>query len=181
MRRSITLRTKILIILSIVAIGSVAIYGYIGFTTASKYMEKESFNKLTAIREMKATQIEDYFRGINNQIITYSEDWMIVDAMREFKQGFETVARDLKITDSDLHKIDERLKTCYANEFFPRLKKNVDFVPKLETYWPTKPNTRILQDLSIALDPKPTKPPVADRRSGLNSASVCSCRLSVHM
>ena len=153
---SMKLGTKIFIILSILAIGSVAVYGYVGWVTASRSMEKDSFNKLTAIREMKGSQIEDYFRFINDQIITFSEDRMIVDAMKEFKKAFETAGRDLKITDSDQREIDEKLKTYYENEFFPRLKKNVDFVPKLETYWPKKTNTRILQDLYIADNPNPT-------------------------
>lgn len=150
MRYSMKLGTKILIILSIVAIGSVAIYGYIGFVTASKSMEKDSFDKLTAVREMKGSQVEDYFKTIKDQITTFSEDTMIVDAMKEFSGAFDAVGRDLKITDSDLNDLDEKLKAYYENEFFPRLEKNVDFIPKLESYLPKKTNTRILQDLYIA-------------------------------
>lgn len=143
------LGTKILLILSIVAIGSVAIYGYIGFVTASRSMEKDSFDKLTAVREMKGSQIEDYFRNINDQIITFSENTMIVDAMKEFSDAFESVGRDLKVSAGDARSMDEKVKTYYENEFLPRLEKNVDFVPRLENYWPKKTNTRILQDLYI--------------------------------
>lgn len=156
MQHSMKLGTKILIILSIVAIGSVAIYGYIGFVTASRSMEKDSFDKLTAVREMKGSQIEDYFKNINDQIITFSEDTMIVGAMKEFSDAFESVGRDLNVSAGDARNMDEKVKVYYENEFLPRLKKNVDFVPKLENYLPKKTNTRILQDLYIADNPNPT-------------------------
>ena len=62
--------TKILIAFTVVAIVAVGLVGFFAFTTGSSTLEEESFNKLTAVREMKASQIEDYFQTIENQIIT---------------------------------------------------------------------------------------------------------------
>jgi len=91
MFKNLKIGVKILIILSSVAIVAVGINGYIGYTAAKTSLEKESFNKLTAIREMKANQIENYFEHIQNEVITFSEDRMIIDAMKAFREGFRKV------------------------------------------------------------------------------------------
>ena len=85
MFKNLKIGVKILIILSSVAIVAVGINGYIGYTAAKTSLEEESFNKLTAIREMKANQIENYFEHIRNEVITFSEDRMIIDAMKKDK------------------------------------------------------------------------------------------------
>ena len=71
MFKNLKIGVKILIILSSVAIVAVGINGYIGYTAAKTSLEKESFNKLTAIREMKANQIENYFEHIQNEVILF--------------------------------------------------------------------------------------------------------------
>ena len=58
--------TKILIAFTVVAIVAVGLVGFFAFSTGSSTLEAESFNKLTAVREMKASQIEDYFQTIEN-------------------------------------------------------------------------------------------------------------------
>ena len=70
MFRGLKIGTRILIALSVVAIVAVGISGYISYSSGRKTLEKESFNKLAAVREMKANQVEDYFQQITDQIIT---------------------------------------------------------------------------------------------------------------
>ena len=60
MFKNLKIGTKILIAFTTVAIVAVGLVGYFAFTTGSNTLEEESFNKLTAVREMKASQIEDY-------------------------------------------------------------------------------------------------------------------------
>ena len=80
MFNNLKIQTKILIAFTSVAIISVIVIGIFAFTTGSTTLEKESFNKLTAVRELKANQIEDYFQLIENQVVTMSEDRMIIEA-----------------------------------------------------------------------------------------------------
>ncbi|NIS17392.1 MAG: hypothetical protein GWN00_06590, partial [Aliifodinibius sp.] len=87
MFKNMKIGTKILIAFTTVAIVAVALVGFFAFTTGSSALEEESFNKLTAVREMKASQIEDYFQLVENQVVTLSEDRMIIEAMREFDDG----------------------------------------------------------------------------------------------
>lgn len=148
--------TKILIAFTVVAIVAVGLVGFFAFTTGSSALEEESFNKLTAVREMKASQIEDYFQTIENQIITLSEDRMIIEAMRRFDSGLHFIGEDLEITDSDMEGIDARLERYYQEEFLPRLIPNLLEDVSVEDYWPESKNTRILQDLYISSNPYAT-------------------------
>ncbi len=79
------IRPKIILVLTFIAILTLGVMGYFAFTIGVDTLETEAFNKLTAVREMKAGQIEDYFQLIFDQIRTLSEDRMIIDAMHAFE------------------------------------------------------------------------------------------------
>ncbi len=158
MLKNLKISTRVIIILSFVAIVSVGINGYIGYTTARKTLEQESFNKLTAVREMKANQIQDYFTGIRDQIITFSEDRMIVDAMKEFKAGFNEINSNFGV-DYTLD-AEERLRNYYMTQFMSRYTKNLDKseLPDdhekfIKGFWPEDEKTHLLQDLYISSNP----------------------------
>jgi PAS domain S-box-containing protein len=145
--------TKILIAFTTVAIVAVALVGYFAFTTGSGTLEEESFNKLTAVREMKASQIEDYFQLVENQVVTQSENRMIIEAMREFDDGLHAVESDLGITEAEMQETDARLGSYYEEEFLPRLRPNLLEDVSVEYFWPEDNKTRVVQDLYISSNP----------------------------
>ncbi|TNF91343.1 MAG: PAS domain S-box protein, partial [Gammaproteobacteria bacterium] len=153
MFKNMKIGTKILIAFTLVAIVAVSLVGFFAFTTGSSALEEESFNKLTAVREMKASQIEDYFQLIENQVITLSEDRMIIEAMRDFDDGLHTLEGDLGITEEDMNDIDVRLEAYYEDEFLPRLIPNLLQDVSVEDFWPEDSRTRVLQDLYISSNP----------------------------
>jgi PAS domain S-box-containing protein len=110
------------------------------------------FNKLTAVREMKAQQIEDYFTSIANQILTFSESRMIVDAMREFRAAVDW------LDDRHGDRASPLLRDYYDREFMTRLGKNsfADDLESAETYIPKNAAALALQELYIAQNPNPT-------------------------
>ena len=105
MLKSLRIGPKILIGLSAVAIVAIGINGYQGYSTAKSSLEQESFNKLTAVREMKAGQIEDYFQQIADQVRTLSEDRMIIEAMRAFDNALHSIESDDEINKDQMNKI----------------------------------------------------------------------------
>ena len=147
------IQTKILIAFTSVAIIAVSVIGFFAFTTGSSTLEEESFNKLTAVREMKANQIEDYFQLIENQVITMSEDPTIIEAMRAFDDGLHEVGDDLGVSDFEMANVDDRLENYYEQEFLPRLIPNLLKDVSVGDYWPEDKRSRILQDLYIASNP----------------------------
>jgi len=147
---ALKINAKLTIAFFVIAFSSITIIGFLSYFQGKRSLELESFNRLTAVREMKATQIEDYFEQIGNQIVTFSEDHTIIEAMRDFKQGFDTIEQELNYSESDLQSMEFRLTKYYESEFLPRLKRNLDANPTINDYLPAGINEKILQDLYIA-------------------------------
>ncbi len=84
-------------ILSITVMGVVV--GFIALDSGRTSLEQQAKNQLISIRDTKKSQIEDYFNTIKNQVQTFSNDRMIINAMREFKPAFRQFRQEVK-TDS---------------------------------------------------------------------------------
>jgi methyl-accepting chemotaxis protein len=156
MAHRLTIRTKILAILCGVSIASAGITSYIGYSSAHEALEREAFNRLTAVREMKAAQVEDYFQQISDQIITFSEDRMIIDAVRALRSGFQDIAGELNLMQAQRDRFDDELHLYYENEFLARLNPNLERAGLLSRYWPADVETRVLQYHYIAANPHDT-------------------------
>ena len=150
MFRNVRIGSKILTILVLVAVAAAGISGFISYQIARKSLETESFNKLTAVREMKAGQIEDYFQLISDQIVSLSEDRMIIEAMKAFDEGLHEIQAELKITDKQRATFDDELKTYYEQKYLKRLTANSQGNFSISEYWSEDIKTRILQHLYIS-------------------------------
>ena len=149
---SLKIRTKLLIVLVLVAVVSVGIYSAVEYRAAKRALLEESFDTLVAVRELKAQQIEDYFSNIAGQVATLSESSMIVDAMQEFR-----AAIDLLDEGSDGSGLLE-LQSYYEQEFLPRLNESslMQAPAQAEAYLPQDPIARWMQGRFIAQNPNPT-------------------------
>jgi len=113
------LRTKFLFVgILLAAVPALLISAYLSYTSysqASSAVESLSQSQLTAVRESKKSQIERYFQTISDQVITFSKDRMIVNAMREFQQGFDDY---IDQTDSrDLDQMRSSLSAYYRDQY----------------------------------------------------------------
>jgi GAF domain-containing protein len=106
------------------------------------------FDQLTSIRSTKKRNVEDYFNNIRNQIKTYSEDKMIIDAMKAFKAVFHDIGKNIPTV--ELEKMKAVVKEYYETEFLPRLNANTETPEKLDKYWDSNPRTILMQYLYIA-------------------------------
>lgn len=109
----------------LIAFLSMTVISVISYLRAKQSLEKQSFEKLTAVREMKAGQIEDYFQIINDQITSSAENPMIIDAMRDFKNGFNNITSELNVPKDKLEQIQKKVDTYIDSEYINRLKKNL--------------------------------------------------------
>ncbi len=60
-------------------------------------LRMEAVAKLTAVRQAKAGAVQRYFQTVNDQIITFSEDEMVVNAMQEFALAFRQFRAENKL------------------------------------------------------------------------------------
>jgi len=150
------IRTKFAIVVAGISIISAGASSIFGLWVAQKALEKHSFNHLTSVREMKANEIENYFDGIFGQVATFSQDRMIIDAIKSFKVAFEEIDRELEYDESRMEACDEELRQYYQAKFLPRLNENISERAYLPDYWPPEKNARLLQCLYIARNSFPT-------------------------
>jgi PAS domain S-box-containing protein len=145
----LSIQTKLLVVIAGIALLSVAVSGYTAFTTGRASLEIESFNKLTAVREMKSTQIEEYFSQISGQVTTLSQDRMVIEALRNFDTAFSEIETELEISVTQSLSYDRATENYYNQIFIPRLTQNLLRDVPVDAYWPREPATRILQYLYI--------------------------------
>ena len=136
-----------------IAIVAVGVTGFIGFTIAKNALQAESLNKLTAVREMKANQIEDYFQQISGQVVTLSEDRMIVEATKAFDDSYREIDSELDRSQEEVGEAANKLRGYYSEEYLSRLIPNLQSSVSVDEFWPEETTTQLLQDLYIASNP----------------------------
>lgn len=103
---------------------------------AKQGLEQKAEDGLVAIRDLKKSQIEDYFQSIHDQVATFSEDRMIVEAMRQFSQSFDSYREEAGLSTEDVAKNAKALKNYYTGEFAPEYRKQNDGKePRVEQFF----------------------------------------------
>jgi methyl-accepting chemotaxis protein len=85
MKLNLNIKSKLIITFLFVGLVPFIAIGLITLSKSSTEIESQAFQKLEAIREIKKSSIERYFHTIRDQVLTLSQDTMVVDAMKEFK------------------------------------------------------------------------------------------------
>jgi len=80
-------------------------------------LRQEALNKLTAVREVKRAAVERYFQTIRDQIVTFSEDDMVVNAMLGFRDGFRSYRREMGLSADDIAHLRRKLRNYYTGDF----------------------------------------------------------------
>ena len=151
--KRLSIKTKILAVVLLIGIVSMGVTGLQGFWQGREALEQTVFHNLTAIRETKARQIEGYFDHIRNQVVTLSENRMIVEAMRELKTTFHDTDRGLG--DDDVSTFQKHVEAYYQDEFLTRLAQNSGTTYAVGAYLPDAAKTLALQYHYIAGNPNP--------------------------
>ena len=144
MLKNLKISQKLLIIL-IIAIIPLILFSTISFKMMSASLEHEVLEELTAIREAKAMQIEDYFDHIREQIVMFSKDPTVITAAENFTRDFR------KIRGGVTQGQNARLRDYYAKDFFPRYNKEGDHADESAgQFVPSSARVKRLQYLYIA-------------------------------
>ena len=151
--KRLSIANKLFFAFFILTIITIAIASTISFQQSRESLEKAAFDQLTSVREMKAFQIEDYLKFIRKQVITFSEDRMVIDTMRELEAAFHNLETELAPDSEKILEINNRLEDYYRREFLGRLAANLQHEPALDDYLPRPTNTRLLQHLYVSANP----------------------------
>lgn len=83
----------------------------------SKSLTAEVTNNLVAARDSRKQAVEDYMETIRDQVLTLSEDRMIVRAMNELRGAFESRSTETEVDDATLESMRQELAAYYRTTF----------------------------------------------------------------
>jgi methyl-accepting chemotaxis protein len=141
------LRTRLIAVLLSCGLLPLMIFGVVSYFSADSGLTKITDNgksalmtasqeQLVALREVKKTQIQDYFGTIRKQVQTFSENGMIVDAMRDLNEAFHAFRDEQKLTPEQLAAYREELFTYYEHEFSEEYRQqNNGQEPGVDSYY----------------------------------------------
>lgn len=123
------------------------------FRKLGELNHQSKFDQLKSITSTKKRNVEYYFDIIRNQIVTFSEDRMILHAMKKFREAFYQYG---PLSDDERVAMKEALSDYYTSEFLPRLRENYREDIQLTQYLPEDDRAVRLQYNYIAANPHPT-------------------------
>ncbi|PCJ21754.1 MAG: hypothetical protein COB04_02200 [Gammaproteobacteria bacterium] len=163
-----SLRFKITVVFTLAIILSISGTSLYSYTQYKSHLIETKTEQLKSIRSAKSRQIEAYFKQIRNQIETLSESIMVIDAVNEFKQAYNSVPTST-LTDTSKttpnsstkaptnNKYEQALYSYYKNEYSPRVQYKTTDNKTLSAYTEISPTAKYLQYHYIYDNPYPTK------------------------
>jgi len=128
--RSISIKSRLMLMLLIVSIASCSVLIYIGFQSGKDAITGTIFNELKGIRAAKQQGIESYFDHLYQVVEVISKNKDTEAAVSEFKSGFQKLGRKKINTECS-----EQL-TSYYEGFVNRLSKNLKIEQSIDIYYP---------------------------------------------
>ena len=138
-------------------IAAIAVGGTFYYTSRNALMQ-QAFSQLDSVRTVKATQVTDYFQFIDDQISTFTQNKMVVDAMRQFPDAQRKARSEADVTESQLKQMATELRSYYAEDFVGEYQRRngQDVLPPTdEQFDPLDKDTLYLQYQYIKNNPNP--------------------------
>lgn len=138
-------------------------------------VQKQVSNQLEALMSTRKTQVENYFKLIENQVLTLSEDQMIVDAMQGFSQAYQSLPYETLEQAEGLSSYQQPVKQYYDEAFKKTyLEQNLDEIDT-DVMVPQSAAAVIAQNLYVAKNKYPL-----GKKNKLNDAGDGSRYSAVH-
>ncbi len=146
----LSIKSKLIVMLLTVSSSSIVVTAYLGYQSGKSNLTDRAFNQLTSVRASKAYQIESYFKTIRNHIQTLSNDISVGTAIIEFTNAYRQLESVTLPADNS-----QKITAYYQNEFLPKLAKNEQGSPVLNSFLPESTASNYLQYHYIATNPNP--------------------------
>ncbi len=147
---NISLKSRLSLLLVLVTLASSFLIGLLAWSNGRAALNQSITNQLTSIRAAQAFHIESYFKQVFSHTRTLAEDRMIVNAMKQFKAGFE-VGLYRQIGDPE----NALVSNYYTSEFASKLAENLEDPPLSIMFRPKRAGTNYFQYHSLVENPFP--------------------------
>ncbi|WP_246422729.1 adenylate/guanylate cyclase domain-containing protein [Mycoplana azooxidifex] len=147
-----SLAAKVFTTLMLLGAIAVLVTGVLGYFRARDALERAVFDQLTATRQAKSRQVEDYFRRIEAELRLLATSKMVVDATRTFRIAVDEL--DRAATSSELH---QKVSNWYTQNVIPDVERVLGREPNLADYLPVGAAPYYLQYNYIVANPHPVE------------------------
>lgn len=114
---NLKLKYKLILSFLLLAVVPLLILGLICQNKAADSLESLAFNQLESIREIKRKAIDDYLQSIHDQMVTFAEDRMIVEALPSFLNAFNAYRGERGLGLETLSQQKQQLLKYYTQDF----------------------------------------------------------------
>lgn len=146
----LSLRSKLLLMLLLTSLLSIAITAWIGYQNGSEALTRQSMDQLTSLRIGNKQQFEAYIDNLRQTFRTFGEDVAVVSAIGMFKDGFSQLGKQGLAPERRA-----ALETYYKDNLLAKIIDDGRGIPLLETVMPRTDRALELQSLFIAENPNP--------------------------
>lgn len=150
------IRAKLLLTLVGVSLIPLILLGVVMYRSAANGILDQANSQLESVRSIKANQVETYFASINKQIETFSENKMVIDAMRSFPSALAQARSEASVDDESLTRFSVELEKYYREDFAKEYFDQTGSQPPVDGQLAgIDDDTRFLQHQYIAANPNP--------------------------
>jgi len=112
-RTKLTLGSLLMALIPSIAITS--IISWQAIQSSNQTLHDQAVEHLVSVREINKDRIEQYFTQITNQILTFADDRMIIEAMSSFSNSVTQL--ESNTTSFDINDMKSQLKQYYSKQF----------------------------------------------------------------
>ena len=123
MLKNLRLGTKLLLAFLAVSVIPFSVLGGLSLYESIQALDESAYNHLSSIRQVKSSAVNRYFELLDNQIITFSQNRMVVEAMQGFDRDFPEVKTHLNVDEAKLGQMRASVADYYENQFGAEFRK----------------------------------------------------------
>lgn len=128
-KHKLTIGTVLLTLFSTIA--ACVGLGWLAIQSSNETLRSEAMRHMVSVREINKLRIEQYFKQINNQLLTLANDRMIIDAANGFKAA--TASLDNELMSDTASSMREQLNKYYTRQFAVEYNKQNDNQQRIST------------------------------------------------
>ena len=158
-KTKLTLGASLLMLLPVVLVS--AVLGWVAVENGREALETKAQNQMVALRNSSQKAIERYFETVQAQIVTLSDNRMVIDALKSLPNAYNNYPSSVEVTGNagaeKLEKMRKALLEFYQGPFADEYKKQNGGEPVDAKGWVDQLdiNATTLQYAYIAANPHP--------------------------
>ena len=97
MKRTASIRFKILFLVLAVTLTSIVIISLVSISTIRDALNSKAMQQLVSIREIQKSALQNQFTTYRKQLLSMAQSSFAIEAMKDFREGFKTYPEAVSI------------------------------------------------------------------------------------